>query len=288
MGGIFKNKFFIIMMIVACALTLSTIILNLAGLGSVVTDAVNLILGPFQGFADIIKDSFAGFAGYFTEFNKMKEEIEEMRAKLEDAESLLQDTWRLQDENETLMAFYELKRTRADFKMQNAKITARDPGNYLSSLTIDKGSRQTLEKDMPVVAARGTDTGKEKYVIVGYVSEVGLLSAKVVPFIRTGSSVGAYIERTGEAVVVEGDFELEKKGLCRISYLSKDADIEVGDKLYSSGNANIYPEDLYIGEIIELSADPLSRTMTGRIKPAVDFDKIKNLMVILEFNRNFY
>jgi rod shape-determining protein MreC len=286
--AIFKNKFFIIALIVVCALTLSTIVLNLSGFGSLVSDAVNLILGPFRGLADIVKDSFSGFTGYFTEFNKMKTEIEELKAKLEDAQYQLQDTWRLQDENETLMAFYELKKIRPDYKMQNAKITAKDPGNYLSSLIINKGAWQALEKDMPVVAARGTDLVKEKYAIVGYVSEVGVLSAKVVPFIRTGTSIGAYIERTGEAVMVEGDFELEKKGMCRISCLSKETVIEAGDKLYSSGNGNIYPEDLYIGEIIELEADPLSRTMTGCIKPAVDFDEIKNVMIIIEFNRSFY
>ena len=288
MGAIFKNKFFIIMLIVALALTLSTIILNASGFGSVVSDAVNVILAPFQNFADIIKDSFAGFAGYFTEFNKMKDEIEELKAKLEDAQSRLQDTRRLQDENDTLMAFYELKRKRPDYKMQNAKITARDPGNYVSSMTINKGMAQTLDKDMPVVAAMGTDSGKEKYAIVGYVSEVGLLFAKIVPFMRTGESIGAYIERTGEAVIVEGDFELEKKGLCRVSYLSKETVIETGDKLYSSGNGGIYPEDLYIGEIVEVTANPFSRTMTGYLKPAVDFDEIKNVMIIHEFSRNFY
>ena len=286
--GIFKNKFFIITLIVVCVLTLSTIILNLLGLGSLVTDVMNVILSPFQSFADIVKESFAGFTGYFTEFNKMKDEIKELRAKLEDAQFQLQDTWRLQDENETLMAFYELRKKHPDYTMQNAKITAKDPGNYLSSLTINKGTLETLRKDMPVVAAKGTDPGKEKYAIVGYVSEVGVLSAKVVPFIRTGTSIGAYIERTGEAVIVEGDFELEKKGLCRVSYLSQETVIEVGDKLYSSGNGNIYPEDLYIGEIIELESDPLSRTMTGRVKPAVDFEEIKNVMIILEFNISFY
>jgi cell shape-determining protein MreC len=87
---------------------------------------------------------------------------------------------------------------------------------------------------------------------------------------------------------VEGDFELEKNGLCRIAYLSKETMPEVGDKIYSSGNGNIYPEDLYIGEVIEVAADPLSHTMTGYIKPAVNFDEIKNIMVILEFKRSFY
>jgi len=285
MGAIFKNKFFVITLIVAVALTLSTVALNLSGHGSLVGDAVNVIVTPFRNFAVIVKDSFSGIAAYFTEFGHMKEEIEELRAKLADAESQLLDTRRLQDENETLMAFYELKRKRPDYKMQNAKVTARDPGNLISSLTIDKGAAQGLEKDRPVVAARGTDSGKERYVVVGYVGEVGLLSAKVVPFIRAGAAIGAYVERTGEAIMVVGDFGLERKGLCKIANVPKGTILEVGDKIYSSGSGGIYPEDLYIGEIVELVADPLSRTMTGYVKPAVDFEEIKNIMVILEFSR---
>ena len=284
MGDIFRNKFFVITLIVGCVLTLTTVALNLSGRGSLVSDAVHIITSPFQNFALIVKDSFSGIAAYFTEFNKMKEEIEELRAKLEDAESQLLDTRRLRDENETLMTFYELKRTRPDYKMQNARVTARDPGNHISSLTIDKGTAQNLAKDMPAIAARGTESGMEKYVIVGYVSEAAGLSAKVVPFIRTGASIGAYVERTGEAVIVEGNFELEKKGLCRISGMPKGV-LEVGDKIYSSGSGGIYPEDLYIGEVIELVANPLSRTMTGYVKPAVNFEEVKNLMIILEFNR---
>ncbi|MCL2159573.1 MAG: rod shape-determining protein MreC [Oscillospiraceae bacterium] len=288
MGNFFKNKFFIVLLIVACVLTLSTIALNLSGRGSIVTDAVNLILDPFQRFAAIVKESFSGFAGYFTEFGKMKDELEELRAKLEEAESQLEENRRLREENEMFMSFYELKKKRPDYVFQDAKVTAKDPGNYFSALTINKGSLQTLGSDMPVVAARGTDIEKERYSIVGYVSEVGLLYAKVVPFIRTGSSIGAYIERTGEAVMVEGEFELEKSGLCRLVCLSKESSPEVGDKIYSSGNGNIYPEDLYIGEIVEVSSDPLSHTKTGHIKPAVNFDEIKNVMVILEYKRSFY
>ncbi|MCL1859796.1 MAG: rod shape-determining protein MreC [Oscillospiraceae bacterium] len=288
MGDIFKNKFFIILLIVICILTLSTIILNLSGHGSVVTDIVNLILTPFQRFAVIIKESFSGFIGYFTEFNNMKEEIAELRDQLESAESQIQDAWKLQEENDMLYSFFELKKKHPNYKFQNAKITAQDSGNYLSGLNIDKGALHNLEKDMPVIASKKIDKDKYIYIIVGYVSEVGIMTSKAVPFIRTGTSMGAYIERTGETGIVEGEFELEKNGICRLAYLSKETVIEVGDKIFSSGNGNIYPEDLYIGEIIEVIADPLSHTLTGYIQPAVDFDELKDVMVVLEFERSFY
>ena len=285
MGNIFKNKFFIILLILICVLTLSTIILNMAGYGSAVADITNLILTPFRHFTGIITESFSGFAAYFTEFSRMKDEIEDLKERLAAAEALNEDTRVLQEQNEMFMSFYELKKERMDLKPQPAKVTARDPGNYNSSITINKGSFHNIEKDMAVVAASGKEG---EYVIVGYVSEVGITSSKVVPFIRTGSSVGAYIKRTEETGIVEGTFELERYSLCRIANLSKEAVLEEGDRIYSSGAGSRYPENLYIGEVVGVEGDPLTQTMTGLVKPAVNFDEIRDVMVILEFERKFY
>jgi len=254
----------------------------MSGYGSVVADITNLILAPFQHFAGIIRESFAGFAAYFTEFNRMKDEITDLKSRLEIAEALNEDTRKLQEQNDMFHSFYELKRENIDYDLQPAKVTARDPGNYLSVLTIDKGAFHNIEKDMAVIAATGTD-----YVVVGYVSEVSITSAKVVPFIKTGEAIGAYIKRTEELGIVEGEFALERYGLGRLADLSKEAVIEDGDKVYSSGSGSRYPENLYIGEVIEIEGDAASQTMTGLVKPAVNFNEVKDVMVILKFERKF-
>jgi len=263
-------------------------ILNLSGHGSAVADIANLIITPFQRFADIVKTNLSGFTAYFTEFNRMKDKIADLEERLGIAESLNEDSRKLKEQNDMLSSFYELKKERTDYNLQPAKIIAKDPGNYLSYLTINKGSFHNIEKDMPVIAAKEIGKDNYIYIIVGYVSEVGLMSSKVVPFIRTGSSIGGYIGRTEEIGIVEGEFELEKEGICRWRNLSKEVDIEAGDKIYSSGMGSIYPEDLYIGEVTEVEADLLSHTMKGRIKPAADFNEIKDVMVILKFERSFY
>jgi rod shape-determining protein MreC len=273
LGNIFKNRFFIILLIVICVLTLSTIVLNLTGHGSVVADITNLILTPFRRFADVLTDSFSGFAAYFTEFNRMKEEIGELSERLAAAEALNEDTRRLQEQNDMLYSFFKLQSERPHYSFQPARIIASSPGNIRFSLTIDKGALHGVELDMPVIAA----VGAEKYAIVGYVGEVGLMSSRVVPFIRTNASVAAYIRRTGETGIVEGVFELEQRGLCRLAHLSRETLPEPGDRIW------IYPEDLYIGEVISAESDPFSQTMTALIEPAVNFYEIRDVMVILEF-----
>ena len=216
----------------------------------------------------------------------MKSEIKDLNAQIVSLESQISQVRELERKNEELQNILKLKEKHMDYNPYNARVTARDPGNFLSVLTIDKGALQTLYKDMPVIAALNSDDGT-KYAVVGYISEVGLLSSKVVTFTHSGSSIGVYIERTGETGIVSGEFELGKKGLCKISFLSKETIIETGDKIFSSGGG-LYPEDLYIGEVIEVGFDQNSHTMTGYIKPAVDFNTIRNVIVILEFERKFY
>ena len=280
MGDIFKNKFFIILLIVACVLTFTTMGLNLTGHGSIVSDAANVIIMPFQKFADIVKESWSGFTGYFTEFNKLKQENARLTARVAELEAANSDIPALQGRINSLTAYYGLMQDHTDIeKIQDAAIISRDAGNYSTVLTINKGSFHHIEKDMPVITADG---------IVGYISEVATFTSKVSLFIRTSNSVGAYIKRTGQIGIAEGDFELEKAGKCRLGYLSKDTDLQVGDKIYTSGYSDIYPKDLPIGEITEIVPDPLSQTLTGYIQPAVDFSSLRNVIVILKFTREFY
>jgi rod shape-determining protein MreC len=147
-------------------------------------------------------------------------------------------------------------------------------------LTISKGYIHGIRKNMPVITPDGT---------FGYVSECGLDWAKVVSIIETSSSVSVYTERTGTTGVVEGDTALREKGFCVMTYISSNADIKVGDRIFTSGNGGIYPPGLLIGEVVELSADEATRTLRAVIKPAVDFedtDSTNRLLVITGYVSN--
>ena len=280
MGGIFRNRFFIILLIIACVLSLTAMVLNILGYGSVTSDITNIIIMPFQRFADILKDSWSGIAGYFTAFNKMKEElayyreyVPELEAQIEDIQKIIEDNIRYESHWGFMQEHTNIQR------FQEAAVIGREAGNYQSNLIIDKGSFHNIKKGLPVITADG---------IVGYISEVNEFTSKVSLFIRTSNSVGAYIKRNGQIGIVEGDFVLEKEGKCIFETLSKETDLEAGDKIYTSGYGDIYPKDLYIGKIAEAVPDPRSQTMTGYIEPAVDFNGLRRVMIILEFSREFY
>jgi rod shape-determining protein MreC len=275
MGDIFRNKFFIIFLIAACVLTLATMGLNIAGYGNLVSDAASIILEPFQGFANIIKNSASGFMDYFTKFNELRDENAVLQERVRALEIEIDGAHEIKRENDSLMAFLDLKEEHLDFKLQDASVIAGSAANYISGLTINKGAFHGIELDMVVYAPEG---------VVGYISEVGLRTAKVSPFIRASNSIGAYIKRTGDTGLVKGEFELEKQGLCRLTNLSREADIQVGDRLYSSGYGEIYPAGLLIGTVAEVYSETQRHTPAAYVEPAVNFNKIRDVMVILEFN----
>lgn len=276
---LFKNKFFIITLIVVCVLTIIMIVLNLTGHSNIVSDIMNAALYPFQKFADFLKTSVNGFFLYFTEFNSLKEENETLKEKIKSMEKLEIENAELAEENENLYKYYDLKREHTDFKLCYAEIIAREADNYLSVITVNRGSFHGIEKGMTAVS--GGDN------LVGIVSEVDYLSSKITLFIKAGTSIGAYVKRTKGTGFAEGDFKYEKDSLAIFSSKPKNSKIRENDIILTSGIGDQYPGNLVIGEVIETSPNANTQTLDGIIKPAADLDNITDVMIITDFERKF-
>ena len=279
MSDIFRNKFFIVFLVAACVLTVITMGLNIAGYGNLISDTAGKIFEPFQRFAGIMKNSASGFIDYFTKFNEFKKENAELKERVRELEAEIGEVIEIRAQNEMLKSFFELKTERPDFKMREASVIAGSAANYISGLVINRGAFHGIENDMPVIASDGISES-----VVGYISEVSFMTAKVSPFIRVSNSIGVYIKRTGDTGLAEGDFELSRQGLCRMVHLTREADIRKGDRIYSSGYGGIYPEGLFVGTVIEVYSDPLTQTPAAYIEPGINFNKIRDVMIILEFN----
>ncbi|MBR2387764.1 MAG: rod shape-determining protein MreC [Clostridia bacterium] len=270
----FKSKFFIISVTVALVLAIVTSLLSMFGFSGIIRSGLKTIATPFEWCGTTVANAVNGFVEVFAEYDDLKKENEELRARLDEIEDEKHEISVLRDQNDWLKSYLDLKSYIPELTMTDVTVIAREAGNYSTVLTINKGYVHGIRRNMPVVTDRGT---------FGYVSECGLDWAKVVSIIETASSVSVYTERTGATGVVEGDTALRAKGYCVMTYVSSSADIKVGDRIFTSGNATIYPPGLLIGEIVEISADEATRTLRAVIKPSVDFDRagdINNLMVI--------
>lgn len=175
------------------------------------------------------------------------------------------------DELEDLRELYELDQRYADYPKIGARVIAKDPGNWYSVFTIDKGSDDAIEVDMVVMAGAG---------LVGRVFEVAPTYAKVRAIIDDTSSVSGMIERTKDLCTIRGDLTLFNEGLISVEYIDDSVNVIEGDMISTSHLGEVYPPGILIGEIIRVDDEPNKMSQSAYLRPVVDFKHLENVLVI--------
>lgn len=273
----FKNKFFIAALSTAIFVTVFTVTLSVMGITDPVKDLVNTVSLPFRYAVGYVEDSIEGYLKYFTTIEKLDNENKELKDKISQLEGQLADSDSLKEENERLKEYLEIKENYPDFKFSEAIVIGSESENYSTVLTLNKGSDHGIEIGMPVIVKSG---------LVGSVCEVGSRWCRVRVITEASSSVGAYVSRSGVTGILEGDILLKDVGECYLRYISPDSDIEVGDPVYTSGIGSVYPEGLLIGRISSVEIEENLRTKSARVKLAVDFEDLKYLLIVTDFEKN--
>ena len=208
---------------------------------------------------------------YFQSIDVLQEQNDALKEENESLEDRLDEAILLEEENERLRAYLGMKNKYPSFTMEEGRVISYSSGNYMTNFTLDRGSLHGIEINMPVI----TDQG-----IVGRVSEVGLNWCMVSTIIESNVSVGVYIQRSGAGGLVSSDYSLMNEGVCKLGYLDANADIQIGDKILSKGTGSMYPADLEIGTVIDISMDEYSRNTVATVKPSVDFSSLTWVMIL--------
>lgn len=270
----FRSKFFIICVAITLVLVLVPSAFAAFGRTDLLRSALVTVAKPFSIAGSKVAEAVNGFTDIFTDYDRLKEENAALRAELEELRAKEHDTEIVQNENEWLKGYLQFHNEHPDYILTDARIIARESGNYATVLTLDRGTVHGVKAEMPVIFEGG---------LFGYVSEAGLDWCRVVTVVETASAVGVYTERTGATGIAEGDPALRNGGNCRMTYIHADADIRVGDRVYTSGSGSMYPSGLLLGTVSAIEADDSTRTLVAEIKPAVDFqalDRIDRLVII--------
>ncbi len=268
---LFKNKFFIIALCVAVVLCAVPSTFAILGYRELSRNIVGTLTMPFRWCVTVVGNAFEGFGRYFKGIDLLTDQNEALRQENESLQEQIERAELLEKENERLRDYLDMKTQYPSFTFEEGMVIGYSAGNYITSVTLNRGTLHGIDVNMPVVVSDG---------IVGYVTDVGLNWCMVSTIIETASSVGAYVPRSGATGIVSGDHALRHDGVCTMTYIEPDADIQVGDKVYSTGTGSVYPADLFIGEVISISVDEYNRTPVATIQPTVDFSDLKYMMII--------
>jgi len=268
---LFKNKFFIVCLCIAVVLCAVPSTFALMGYSGLAKNIVGTVTAPIRWCVTGVVNGIEGIGRYFTSINALRAENEALRDEISSLRGELDREEILEAENERLREYLDIKDQHPTFQMAEGMILGYSTDNSASKFTVNRGTLHGIDKNMPVIVKEG---------VVGYVSEVGLNWCTVTTILEQDSSVGAYIPRSGASGIATGDYALAGSGLCRISYVESGADVQVGDRVYSSGTGSVYPADLLIGEIVSVEIDEYSRVTYANVRVAVDFSALRWVVIL--------
>jgi len=226
----------------------------------------------FGVFAEIERSVSSGFSGIrqfwsgYAGLRHVKQQNEQLVKQLDEAQVALQEQRALADRTRSLERLLDL-RNRSNLKTAAAGIIAAGAMPDFRTLTIDKGTRDGIERDMAVIAPAG---------VVGRVVMPSGRAAKIQLLIDRNAAAGALVERSRAQGVVTGS----GGDRLRLDYVAETADVMVGDLVVTSGIDGIYPKGYVIGQV-ELVEKNGTAYKAITVKPAVDFTSLEEVLVVL-------
>jgi len=249
------------------------------------------ILGYFLSFGpESTRKLKAGvyqfIAPFLTGGSGLQKQITSVRTGLKSLEQLERENAALQVENRALRATnqglhdveHEVNRLRhalnyrerSVFKLIAAEIVTRDSSTWWRTVTINRGKRDGIETDMPVA----TDVG-----LVGKVTTVSDSISVVLLVSDENCKVAASVEGSREQGIVSGERVIAGLNpLLNLNFLSKQADLKPGQKVYTSGVGGVFPSGLLIGVVKTFRVRELDGQ--AQLTPAVDLSHLEDVFVV--------
>lgn len=249
------------------------------------------ILGYFLSFGPdstrkLQSSVYQMIAPFLSGGSGIKKQITQVRSGLKSLEELERYNQNLEVENRQLKATnqglrdveHEVNRLRhalqykerSVFKLVPAEIIARDSSTWWHTVTINRGKEDKIEGDMPVVTDEGligkTTTVSENISVVLLVSD-------------ENCKVAAKVEGTREQGIISGERVTGgRTPFLNLNFLSKQADLKAGQKVYTSGVGGVFPSGLLVGVVNEYKVRALDGQ--AQVAPAVDLSHLEDVFVV--------
>lgn len=260
-------KLILILIVVVSLVLLSVFTPFLNKLGGVLSYCITPIQSGITIAVNSTGDFFASFgkAAYYAKQNKLlQDQIDSM--KKENAEAI-----RIKKENDSLRELLNINKENYNNSAKAALVIAKDAGNWFNVFTVNKGTREEVKENCAVVNNKG---------LIGRVANASANSANVVTIIDPNHSVSGMISRTGDLVQVDGNLELMEDGLCKMTVISENADVMIGDTVETSGVGGIYHRGIMIGIVKEFRNNEEGTGQYAVVEPYVDFQRIYEVLIV--------
>lgn len=235
------------------------------------TSFVRTALSPLVAATGSAADWFSGTGRWLTRSRALARENVELRRRVAELTRQVQDLRELALTGERLQREHGLLST-AGRRTQPASVLAITPSPYIATLLIAAGKRHGIRNGSVVVGPEG---------VVGHVLDAGPTTSVVLVASDPRCAMGAMVQRKGSRAV--GVCRGIGQSMLKVNYLERDADVQVGDTVITSGLGGIgsvYPKGLVIGSVTRVTDDAATSARIALVRMAVRIGRLEEVAVL--------
>jgi rod shape-determining protein MreC len=239
---------------------------------SPVEEIIQELLAPLQSGASAVVQTLSNNITAVAKYGEtqaekkwLREEIARLSSELNAREEARLENYRLK----RLLGWQEELLIDYGASGVAARVIGRPAGNWLQTITIDKGKNQGIRRNMTVVAPEG---------LVGRVISVTPNTAQVLLILDRNGAVGGMLQISRTPGVVEG--AEDGSGRLQLVYLPHDTIARPNQVVVTSGLQGFFPKGIRIGYVTEVRIEPNGLLKYVVVQPFVDFDRLEEVIVL--------
>lgn len=231
-------------------------------------------VSPPQKALTTISEFAANIWNHYIAVTNAAEENDKLKAMLAESNSKLIEMEEIKKENSNL---HELLSMAGSIKASGtgAHVIASDITAEFKTVTIDKGSKDDIKKNMVVIGSGG---------LIGKIGRTAAHTAIVLLISDPNSAVDVLVQRSGARALLAGtSHSVSLKpfySLSRLEYLRRTSDVNNGDVVITSGLDKLFPPGVPVGTLnnVENSASGIFKG--AEVVPFVDLSHVREVMVL--------
>jgi rod shape-determining protein MreC len=230
-------------------------------------ELVAIAVTPVQSLLVRVHRGALGFWANYLDWKSVRRENAALRSENEQLRVQAMQAGETREENGRLRRLLIL-RDRLPLATVAGEVIGREAGGWVRSLTVNRGRGDGIAQQTPVIVPDG---------LVGRVVQVHRGAAVIQLLNDPASTVGAVVQRTRTAGLVEGD----AGGALRFKFMARDgATVAPGDLVVTSGLGTLFPKGLPVGRVVKIEDKGSALFHFAVLAPAVDFSRVEEVLLV--------
>lgn len=231
----------------------------------------NVIFYPFRSLVNSVND--------FKLLKDVKKENDILKKEIDKHESIIAENTELKRQLDALKQELNINYTLTDYDYVNATVTSRNINYWYNTITINKGSKDGIKVEMPVINSNGL-LGKVINT-TNYTSTIRLITTS-----DTNNKISVSIISDNEKLngVING-YNFDTKTLL-VEGISNTKTVRIGDFVYTSGLGGVFPSGILVGTVESITTDSYDLSKIINVKLSANFDDINFVSVLKRKSEN--